>query len=382
MKKLPRIDQLLPTYTHRDAIGTEVQHIEKLLTNRGIENAVFTQNWHPSLEGKCCHVQDYSRFSKIKNAISIYHHSIGCPVPFYTYQAEAFNVTHYHNITPPRFFAKDTDYQLYFETTKLGFVVHPVMRLFTHFTWADSYFNAQEFVDYGFKEPLVLPLLRDYRKLVDLPEKKELALRLKDGRKNILFTGRFAPNKAQHDLLFLLKLLHEYVDPKIRLVLVGSRDMIKYPSQFLDLAKSLNLSVDMSPESDRYHNCDVLAPGSVDDSSMTTYYRNADLFLCLSDHEGFCVPLVESMFFGLPIIAHTSTAVPETLGDGGLLIDKYDWPGTVATIKAVLSDVHLSSSLREKAKKRAEHFAWPALEKQFDVCLDQTLKAFFEHQNT
>ncbi len=97
--------------------------------------------------------------------------------------------------------------------------------------------------------------------------------------------------------------------------------------------------------------------GYVDDAKMVGRYRSADVFVCMSEHEGFCVPLVEAMFFDIPIVAKALTAVPETLGNAGLLLDpEADAFDTAALVYEVCTNVELRTAILDAQRDRRRAF--------------------------
>ena len=120
--------------------------------------------------------------------------------------------------------------------------------------------------------------------------------------------GRIIPNKRIDDLIRSFAVFQKWVRPRSRLLLVGDhRGFERYLDRLQELVRELRLD-------------EVVFTGQVDDDELYAYYRLADVFLCLSEHEGFCVPLQEAMHFGLPVIAYDAGAVRETLRGGGLLL--------------------------------------------------------------
>ena len=118
---------------------------------------------------------------------------------------------------------------------------------------------------------------------------------------NILFTGRVVPNKKQEDVIEAFYYYKRFIQPKSRLILVGSFAGIdKYHDQLEAYVNKLGLE-------------DVIFTGQIKFDEILAYYQLADLFLCMSEHEGFCVPIVEAMYFNVPVIARDTSAIAWTL---------------------------------------------------------------------
>ena len=154
-----------------------------------------------------------------------------------------------------------------------------------------------------------------------------------------------AANKCQHDIVAAFAVYRQLFDPKARLSIVGGRTLLLYSRTLERLASELGIvdAVDFTN--------DLKFP------QLLAHYRAADVFVSLSEHEGFCVPLVEAMHFGVPTVAFASTAVPETVGDATLLLPDKD-PLTVAVAAhRVLSDDVLRKAMIEAGHRRVEHFS-------------------------
>ena len=187
-----------------------------------------------------------------------------------------------------------------------------------------SRYNAEELEMYGFGCPQILPIAVDPAYWC-MPPDETLMRRLRDGRRNILFVGRLAPNKCQHELIeaFAHYLRH---DSEARLILVGD-------GQADDpYVKFVNETVRRYAVDDQ-----VVFAGQVTESELHAYYRTAHLFWSMSEHEGFCVPLIEAMWFDVPILAFRAAAVTETLNEAGITFDQKEDFGEIAALAAELA---------------------------------------------
>ncbi len=374
MSRPTRIDQFLPTYATRDAIGSHATHIQKLLQDRGYYSEIFVEQTLAETAKLSHHYQTYENFYDPKS-IALYHYSIGSRIPDFLLGFKNFKLIDYHNITPPEFFKDPEDWNIY-QATRKGLRQMDKVRILAHRGWADSAYNAQELVALGFPRFDVLPILRDYKYLSTLPDFELAKKVIADGKKNIIFVGRLLPHKSQHDLLQLYRLFHDFVDSNSRLILV-SNGPVHYQRKLMQLCQDLQLTVAASL-SERYANkANVLFPGQIDDQAMATLYRHSHMFVCMSEHEGYCVPLVEALNFGLPVIANPVSAIPETCGlETGLLIPKNQIADIIEAMAAVANQPKLAASMRDAAIKRAKNYQWPQLEKRFDECLATALEEF------
>ncbi len=371
-----RIDQFLPVYAEYDAIGNEVSHMQRLLRGQGFQSEIFVDIVNARTADRSQFFRAYEAIAHPDN-IAIFHYAIGSALPAFLLSQPQFNISCYHNITPAEYFPRPED-RVVFAACDLGRKQMSLVKFLTDVAWADSKFNGDELEDAGFESPpMVLPLLRDYERLVNLPDDPAIRSGLTDGRATILFVGRLMPHKCQHDLVLLLAAYRELFDPKARLVL-ASNGSPRYVKALIDLAKQLNLKVCNGHAERLDFNCDVVLLGEVTDQQLASAYRHSQLFFCPSEHEGFCVPLVEAMFFGMPIVANRAGAIPETAGsEASLLIDKNDRSAAIAAIHGVLSDQSLRERLKKASLKRAQaHFSMPKLEENFAKILDRTLDHF------
>jgi glycosyltransferase involved in cell wall biosynthesis len=237
----------------------------------------------------------------------------------------------YHNITPGEFFEKyrPAFAQILYQGRE---DLYRMARHFDH-SAGDSAFNAAELADCGFTDPGILPLAIDPAKW-SFPPDPAVCDQMQDGRTNILFVGRFAPNKKQDDLLRAFSHYLEH-DPDARLVLVG------HPEQADPYVDYLQALID-----DLGIGASVFQPGSIADAQLAAYYRTAHLFWSMSEHEGFCVPLIEAMWFDVPIFAFKAAAVPETLGQAGLMFNsKKNLAELAAAARLLVTDRALCATL-------------------------------------
>ena len=366
------IDQLLPSYSGFDAIGNHVTLIKELLKERGFSSDVYADEWTDSAPHPCTSFKQYP-LDRPRDRIFIYHHSVASGIPKWLYTQPVFTVLSYHNITPYQYFHEPYDYETYIACSR-GMSQLIYLRGVSDMTWSVSRYNQLELEDLSFSPPhLVFPVLRHYEHLSSHERNTELVARLKK-RPTLLFVGRVAPHKAHIDMIFYLSVLKRDFVQDLRVAFVGSGN-----AQLVDRlearAKRLGLST-CRGINEQLEDADVLFAGRVSDGELASFYEGAKLFLCLSEHEGFCVPLVEAMNFGLPIIAHGATGVPETLSNGGQLINKFNFEESVKTIGAFLQSNEAQSKWSQAARARGDSFSWEACTKAFDKALEETLRRY------
>jgi glycosyltransferase involved in cell wall biosynthesis len=299
-----RIHQMLAALSYGDAIGNEAIRIQQILRDEGFDSEIFAESVHPEMAGRAKKLWDYRNIASPDNLL-ILHFSIGAGVSTFAYHLPDPILLIYHNITPARWFATFHEHLAglcYHGRRELSAFV-PRVRL----ALGDSEFNRAELEAVGCHPTGVLPLLLDPNRLTEEPSPVVVEM-FDDDKTNFLFVGRVIPNKCFHDLIKVFAFYQKFIDSNSRLLLVGEWvGFEKYYEALVRLVDDLQLK-------------DVVFTGHVDDDDLSAYYEVADLFLCLSEHEGYCVPLVEAFRFGVPVMAADAGAVPETLGDAGVLI--------------------------------------------------------------
>ncbi len=223
-------------------------------------------------------------------------------------------------------------------------------------------FNKQDLINMGYTCPIeVLPILIAFEDFKKKPSKKVLDL-YDDDWTNIVFTGRVAPNKKHEDLIAAFTYYKTYINPKSRLIMVGS--VTPGDAYFAQLERYLR---ELGVED--YH-----FTGHIKFDEILAYYHLADVFLCLSDHEGFCVPLVESMYFNVPVVAYDSCAVGETLGGCGLLLDDKSPEVVAYAIDRVVKDKKLRAQMIACEQERLKHFEHERIKNQFLNAIERFVK--------
>jgi len=238
----------------------------------------------------------------------VYHASIGEPTvsAFLLSRPEPI-VLVYHNITPARYFEGIDD--TFAELLVLGRMELESIRHRVTLAIADSQFNASELEAIGYNDVRVIrPVVDPYRLVHTIPDAATLnhfdvAF---DGPK-LLFVGQLLPHKRPDLLVKAMHVAATYFGLEARLLLVGQNRFARYADAISAQIRELNL-------------LHVHVVGSVDDARLAAMFRRAVAFVTVSEHEGFCVPLLEAMAFDVPVLARACAAVPETMGDGGLLL--------------------------------------------------------------
>jgi glycosyltransferase involved in cell wall biosynthesis len=341
-----RLHQFVPTLDP-GAVGRHLLNAQRILREAGWESDVFAEHTKPPYEGAALPFGDYgSRAPAHPEDIVIYHAAIGSSVADFLLSRRLRRlVVDYHNVTPPVWFEgwePDLCHGLAWgraQLTKLGRACRVGL--------ADSTFNADELHGFGFRHTEVLPVLVDTSALAGMVDAGALE-RLRSGKASggqWLFVGRLAPNKCQHDLVKAFAIYRRAYDDGAHLWLVGASSSASYADAVLRFAADAGVGDAVS------------LTGEVSPGELAAHYATADVFVCLSEHEGFCVPLLEAWHHGLPVVAFAAAAVPETLDGAGLLLsDKA--PATVAAaVRRVVTDPELTRALVSAGSRRLDDFS-------------------------
>jgi glycosyltransferase involved in cell wall biosynthesis len=339
-----RIDQVIPSIVEHDAVSNHTFEAQRLLREMGFASDIYAQILGPGVEGRVHPIGDVAEHADPSRWL-LYQCSIGSPVADVFAADPGGKILDYHNITPADLV--DRWIPPLGAESRLGRNQLARLAPLVPFAIADSAYNAAELSEFGFETVEVVSVLIESANLGILPDATEVS-RLRrsqaDGGSDWLFVGQIAPHKAQHDLVAALSCYRKsYADPA-RLHLVGREMGNAYRDSIVRFATALELDDA------------VELPGSVAASALAAYYECSDVFVCLSQHEGFCVPIVEAMARGLPVVAYDVAAVPGTIGDAGLLLSRRDPAYVAAAVHELLSDEPARRHFVEAGKQRASTF--------------------------
>jgi glycosyltransferase involved in cell wall biosynthesis len=321
------VHQVLATLSYGDAIGNEVLGIQRVLRAAGYVSDVFVETFDRRVEHLTC---DYRRLigGGSPDDVLIHHFSIQSRASRVAFALPGRMILVYHNITPPEYFVGVHDQLVdlcYLGRRELA-AYAPRVQL----ALGDSEFNREELEAAGFAPTGVLPVVPDFSHL-NVEPNRLTAGGFDDDHVNILFVGRVIPNKKIEDLIRFFDAYHRR-NPRSRLLLVGSYTGYE---QYLAMLHDLIA---------RHHIRNVHFTGHVSNEELVAYYEVADVFLCASEHEGFCVPLVEAFHMGVPVVAFAAAAVPATMDGAGVLYERKDPWLVAALLDALVQD----AALRER----------------------------------
>lgn len=338
-----RVHQLLARFEAGDAVSNMAMDIHDALTARGVESRIFAHSLNSFGLTRGMHESAYGSFAKTGEDLLIYHYSVWCDNLALFESSKNRRIVIYHNITPAKFF-EPYDPQIA-EICRLGREALP------RFTGANlglgvSEYNRRELVRAGFSETNtgVLPIHPPVERFDSVEPDGQLERKLSDGRANILFVGRIVPNKKIEDLVRLFLYYHRCVNARSRLILAGG-PLYPYILRLQRMVDDLGLTGR------------VLFMGKVSEPQLVALYRAADVYVSMSEHEGFCVPLTEAFHFGVPVMAYTAAAVPETMGRAGILFDEKDYPILGEMMDRVLREPAVREETVAAQRERLANFS-------------------------
>jgi glycosyltransferase involved in cell wall biosynthesis len=326
------------------AVGHHVVEARDALVAAGHPSEIFASDVDPGWKGcGARHYQEYGRSVRARpDDRLVYQVAIGSPVADWLVARPEMLIANHHNFTPVRFLQAWDTAAMHGVAWGRRQLRHLADRCVLGI--ADSRFNELDLQAAGFSDTVVVPVLVDLTAF-DREVDDELLARLldskTDGGPDWLFVGRIAPNKCQHDLVAALAAHRKAYGSRARLRLVGSSTAPAY-SFALDRFVA-DLGLDDAVE----------VTGPVSTAALGAYYRAADVLVCVSEHEGFCVPLLEAMHHDVPVVAFGAGAVTETVGGGGLVLDRKDPETVAAAVERVLKDHELRAQLVAAGRIRA-----------------------------
>ena len=294
----PAVHQLLPVLSRGDAIGSAVVRFQDLLRRLGHRSEIFADLVDRRLGVHAHPAEQLQKLLAPGDAV-MYHLSTGSPLAGVFERLDARRLVYYHNITPAE--CMDGVSAVQAHRLRWGRADLEALAPVAELGIAASRYSAGELSAAGARRVAVVPLPVDLARLRPRPATAPPAVTL-------LFVGRFAPHKRQDELIRVVTALRGTHAPQARLVLAGAAAVDGYTDSLREYAARLGAG-----------DAVTVAAGLTPDHPLGDLYAGASVFVCASEHEGFCVPLLEAMAFSLPILAHDSGAVAETVGDAGIV---------------------------------------------------------------
>lgn len=344
-----KIIQLLPTLSYGDGVGNDVIAIDQIIKEMGYTTKVYAENIDTRI--KMGLAEKVEKMPGLKQEdIIIYHLSTGTVLNDKLSGYPGRKLVVYHNVTPSHFFRQYS--RGAYRLCERGRAGIRKLRDVADYCWADSEYNRQELLEEGYRcridvVPIVIPF-EDYAK----EPNKAVLKRYGDDFVNIVFVGRIAPNKKQEDVIRTFYYYKKYIQPKARLFLVGSyQGSEAYYERLCSYIERLDLT-------------DVYITGHIKFDEILAYYKLADVFVCMSEHEGFCIPLLEAMCFQIPIVAYAFTGVKETLAYAGLKLNEKDCRVAAEMIHMLVENKDLREKVIAQQNIRLQEFSYEKIREQ------------------
>jgi glycosyltransferase involved in cell wall biosynthesis len=336
------VNQWIPAAHRGDAIGDSARRVRDLLRDMGHDSDIYALTIDDDMRGE---VRSFFESSARQGDVTIFHYALPSTMTDAFGALPKGRVLQYHNITPAHFFAP---YQPeVFRMAALGRRDLASLAGRTDLALGDSEYNRQELEHLGFRPNGVFPIALNLSRIIDAPPHPALERLLGDGLTNFLFVGRIVPNKRIEDIVRLAEVYKRYIDANYRFIFVGRTDGIP---RYYATVRALIAEFDMLP--DRF-----LFPGAVPDWELAAYYRTASVYLSLSEHEGFCVPLLEAMAADVPVFAYESSAVPDTLGGAGVCWSPKDLEYAAELLGQLAFDPVLRARVIARQRQRLADFS-------------------------
>jgi glycosyltransferase involved in cell wall biosynthesis len=367
LMQLRRFAILSPRFEERDAVGNDMLGMREALRAAGFEAELFARDWGVDAGVQAARV--IPRFLSRASDCLIYHYAIAWDYGLELLAETRYRrIVRYHNVTPPEYFAPfNAEYARLCRIARDG--IAPMVRAMPDLYLCDSQYNAGELLHTGAEEAKVSVLAPFHRieELLAAPAdsalQRALGVRDRDPARpfTVLAVGRVVPNKKLERIFAALALLRRTSSRAVRVIIAGKRDpaLDVYNRALVRAAEDADLSAS------------VWWLEQLSEAELRACYEAADLFALPSDHEGFSVPLVEAMALGAPILAHPAAAVPETVGDAGLLCDANDPALWAAAIARLQSDPQIREELSRRGRERyGRVYAGSRIQERFFAALD------------
>ncbi len=351
-----KIAQLVPTLHSGDAIGNNSLTLKDHFNRNGLESEIFYLESDSDLSTAGRHVSTLSEwFCGESDTVTLLHYALPSPLNELFRSVSGYRILIYHNITPPEYLRGYPHLQ---HISLEGRRQLALLKGIPHLCLADSEYNRLELEDMGFADTMEMPIFIDFDSYNQHPCPVTMNMFGEKSVITMLFVGRVTPSKCQHDLIRFYGYFKRFVHSRCRLIMVGKFSGFEdYLRGCTNLADRLKLG-------------DVYFTGKVTHAELLAYYHLADLFVSMSEHEGFGVPLVEAMHLGVPVMAYSAGAVPYTLGGGGIVFHRKDKFIELSELAhAVITDPSIRNRLLEGQQQRLEYFSRRTIGSRWNMVL-------------
>ncbi len=355
MTHLRAIHQMLVNAGPGNSISQGARLLRDALQKWGYRSRLYAETVAPAQHWR--EVQHFRRYRPAAGELLIVHYTQASPLIDYVAGLETPILLVYHNITPPHFFVGVNPRLV--QATQDGLTQLPALRQRTILALADSAFNEHDLRAAGYQRTAIVPVLIPETLQQQTPSPQVLAQL--QSSVNLLSVGRIAPNKRFEDVIKVF-FYYRQLEPRARLFLVGSGANTRpYLAWLREFAAWLGLGDS------------VTFTGHVSDAELAAYYRRADAFIYMSEHEGFGIPPVESMRFGVPVLAYAAAAIPETMGEAGVLVSEKDYPVLAEVLHLLHTDPELRGRVVARQYERVSDFSPQIVLTRWRKLLEQVL---------
>ena len=351
------INQWVPAAHKGDAIGDSARRMRGLLRKMGHHSDLYALTLDDELRGD---VRLFSEPAARAGDLTIFHFALPSPMTAAFAGLPTGRILQYHNVTPASYFAPYDPALFRLASIARQELATLVGRVDLALGVSD--FNRRELEAMGFAPTGVLPLAVDVARVTQPAERPALSKTLVDDFVNFLFVGRIAPNKKIEDILRLAEHYKRYVDAYYRFIFVGKCDAVpRYYASIRALMSEYRLL------NERF-----VFTGAVPDEDLAVYYRHAAVYISMSEHEGFCAPLLEAMATDVPILAYGAAAVPETLGGAGVQFFEKDMEYAAELLGALVFDDQFRADVIAGQRRRLSDFSDARIERELQAVVTQS----------
>jgi L-malate glycosyltransferase len=352
------VNQWVPAAHKGDAIGDSAREMRDMLRRLGHESELYALTMDDELRDD---VRLFSDPGAHAGDATIFHFALPSPMTEAFGRLRSGRLLLYHNVTPARYFAPYDPALFRLASIARRELATLVGRVDLALGVSD--YNRRELEGLGFAPTAVLPLAVNLRRLTDAAPRPALEKSLDDDLVNFLFVGRIAPNKKIEDHIRLAEQYKRYIDAYYRFIFVGRFDAV--PNYYQTIRA---LMTEYRLLNDRF-----IFTGPVSDEELAVYYRRSAVYISLSEHEGFCAPLLEAMATDVPILAYAAAAVPETLNGAGVQFAPKDMEIAAELLGALTFDDDLRRDVIAGQRRRLADFSHTRIEQQLATLVSGSL---------
>jgi glycosyltransferase involved in cell wall biosynthesis len=334
-----------------DGITNGMLFVQKILRESGYRSDIYCFDIDPRLAH---HIHPANSYSSAADEVLLLHYSLGTQYDAWISAIRTPSILVYHNITPATFFPPDSELHRLVNSGRRQLAEWARQGRFVG-AIADSTFNGDELAGWGYPSIASIGLLVDLDRLREHFWTRDL-VHVDPQCQTLLFVGRLCEHKGQLDLVRMMHLLRSG-DRPVRLLLAGDTTSPSYEASVREEIAALGLE-----------DC-VRLLGKRPDEDIYALYRGADLYVSLSEHEGFGMPLVEAMAFDLPVLASDAGSVAATLGCGGIILKDRKSEHIAAAARLLLDEPLLRREVIDAQRRSLERFERPTLVGEFEAYL-------------